>query len=342
VAQALAISGDVSKRIDILRLGLVIGIAILHVPPHVPMADMVPGVFSFIKSLLANAVFRSSVPVLTCISGFILFKSGLDRDVRDLVVKKTRTLLLPLLFWNLPIMALLYAVQAFGVIDYPFRLQVYPFEFFPFVDASLGLTGEPVNYPLWFLRDLFVLALLAPIIGMVLRRAPWIGLVLIGAAFWLDLDGPVLMRNTMMINFYLGGMAAHLGWDLEKLDRYAPVLAIVFLGCCLAIVGFRMTNRSWFSVLAPILVWPASVWLVNTRIGEAMCRAARHSFFLFLTHGPILLVLWLLYTRVLPAAPYVVFYVLAPPIVVTACLGADTLFRRAMPRLHHLVVGGRG
>ena len=70
---------------------MIVGIVILHVPPPIPLVETAPGVFPFIKAYFSHAVFRSTVPVLTCISGFLLFKAGLDSSFLLVFKKKTTT-----------------------------------------------------------------------------------------------------------------------------------------------------------------------------------------------------------------------------------------------------------
>ncbi|MDA1326673.1 MAG: hypothetical protein O3C34_18275 [Proteobacteria bacterium] len=95
-AQKLSLDQNISDRIELLRFMLIFGIVILHVPPYIPLGETADGWFPFIKAFFQHGLFRSTVPVLTCISGFLLFKAYLDQRVRELVVKKTQTLLLPL------------------------------------------------------------------------------------------------------------------------------------------------------------------------------------------------------------------------------------------------------
>ncbi len=68
----------VFDRIAMLRLLMIIGVVVLHTPPYVSVTEIGPGIFDFIKALFQNAAFRATVPVLTVISGYLLFRSGLD------------------------------------------------------------------------------------------------------------------------------------------------------------------------------------------------------------------------------------------------------------------------
>lgn len=41
---------------------------------------------------------------------------------------------------------------------------------------------------------------------------------MVGVIFWFDFDGLLLLRSSMALNFYIGGLFAVYGWDLFWLD----------------------------------------------------------------------------------------------------------------------------
>lgn len=332
---------DIRNRISFLRYLLICGIVILHVPPYEALPDAGDSLFGLIKAFFSHAVFRTSVPVLTAISGYLLFRSGLDRNWGKLVRKKSKSLLWPLFLFNAVLLPVFYFLQWSGASGVELSTTVYPFNGWAWLDALLGLTGPPLNYPLNFLRDLFVLALLAPAFGWFLRNAPWIGLGLLLVIVLNNLDGSLVLRNTMAINFYVGGLAAVAQWDLRKLDRQAPVLAAIFLAICVAVVAFEIEDRKWLAMTAPFIIWPISAVFHDTMIGRWMVRASDTSFFIFLTHSLGLFALWFAYKQFLVALPYPLFWCLAPLVVIGGCrLAYHGLTRWFHPALR-LALGGR-
>ena len=153
---------NISERISLLRYVMILGIVILHIPPNIPLAETGTGVFHFIKAFLVHAVFRSTVPVLTCISGYLLFNSYLYTSISLIFIKKAKRLIVPLFIWNFPIVLLLYVFQSQGVFS-NYSVKLYPFDAVTFFNGIFSITGAPVNFPLFFLRDLFVLSLLSPL-----------------------------------------------------------------------------------------------------------------------------------------------------------------------------------
>ena len=308
---------DVATRIDLLRFLMIFGIVVLHTPQYVNIADVGSGGFDLFKAFFQSAVFRCTVPVLTTISGYLLFKAGLDRDCRKLAGKKIRSLAIPFLTCNGLLAAGVYLIQS--QYKLPITYQLYPFNAGVMLDATLGLTQGPVNYPLHFIRDLFILALLSPLFGMLLRRAAFPGLLLLTVIFWFNFDGYLILRKEMPIMFYIGGMVAVKDWNVRRLDRHARLCFIIFLTLCASIVILKIQNTTYLRLVSPLLVWPATSILSNTPAGKWLARRAKYSFFIFLLHAPLLLASFMVYKQFLPFLPYEIYW-FAAPFVVTGSL----------------------
>lgn len=327
----------IRERIALLRFVMIFGVVVLHTPQYVPIAEIGSGWFDVTKAYFQLAVFRATVPVLTVISGFLLFGAALDQTPARLFHKKARTILLPFLVFNLPLLPLVLAAQLYAGIQ--MSTQLLPYDPMTWLNAAFGLTASPVNYPLNFLRDLLVLIALAPLFGWLLRRFAWPGLVLVTVAFMSNLDGPLLLRDVMAVLFYVGGMAAVRGWNLRMLDRYALPCLLLFLLACAAIVHFRIANTTYLRLAAPFLIWPATVLLASSRTGKWLAGMSKYSFFLFLAHAPVLMLTWVLYQRFGTPAAYPLYWLLAPLLVTGIVIGTYLVLDAAMPRLFRKLIG---
>lgn len=329
----------VSQRIAMLRFLMIFGIVMLHAPPYVPLAEVANTPFDLLKAFFQHAVFRTTVPVLTFISGYLLFRSALDRTPAQLAQKKFRTIVVPFLVFNLGLLAAALTLHhAWGS---QLSNNMIPADGKGWLDAAFGLTEAPINYPLKFLRDLFALMMVAPLLGYLLRRSPWLGLALVTLVYQFDLDRDFVLRNEMWPVFYCGGLAAVRNWNMRALDRHAPLCLALFLGICVCIVWFRLNNTSLLRLLAPVLIWPAASLLVPTAFGRWMARMSKYSFFIFVTHAPLLLVSMLVYTPFAAYVPYPVYWVLAPVLTSTLLVCAFRLLMWTVPSLFSIVVGSR-
>lgn len=329
---------DTAQRIAMLRYLMIVGIVVLHTPPFVPITEIGPTLFDQVKAFFQNAGFRATVPVLTLISGFLLFRTGLDQQWHKLATKKARTILVPFLVFNLGLLAAAYALQRATGITTSYAL--IPFDARTWLDAAFGLTRSPINYPLNFLRDLIVLMLLAPLFGLFLRKAPWLGLAVVALVFLNDVDGLLVLRGLMPVMFYIGGMAAVRRWNLQALDGYAWLCLAAFVLSCMAMLHWRVTNVTYLGLVAPFLIWPAASLLHGSAIGRWLQQQSKYSFFIFIAHAPILLATWMVFQKLGGRVPYVVYWVGAPLLVVALLTVVYRIAAYLMPSAFAFITGG--
>jgi succinoglycan biosynthesis protein ExoH len=319
---------------------MIFGVVVLHTPQYVPITEVGSDWFSLTKAFFQSAMFRTTVPVLTFISGYLVFHAGLDRLPKKLAAKKARSLLLPFLAFNLPLVAAVCLAELFTDVQTNYRLL--PFDASTWLDAAFGLLHSPINYPLNFLRDMIVLMCLAPAMGWLIRRTPALGFMLVSVLFLSNFDGVLVLRDTMPVIFYVGGVAACRKWDLRALDRHALPCALLFLLLCASIVVFRVANTNMLRLVSPLLVWPASALLFDTRFGQWCVRMNKYSFFLFVAHAPVLFATWLLFKRFGQGLPYPVYWALAPLLTTAMIVVVYRCGMRLAPGLLSVMLGGRG
>lgn len=319
---------------------MVIGIIVLHLPKYQPLSE-IESLFEYVKAFFSHGVFRATVPVLTVISGYLVFRANLHVQPKTLLVKKIKSVFVPLFVWNIPFVIAIYLSQKYSLLSHNFSAELYPIQIENWVNALVGLFGSPANYPLNFLRDLFTVSLLAPVFGVLLNRAPYIGIIIVLFVYFFNLDGNFVIRNSMIVSFYIGGLAATQNWDLTVLDKHAKWLFLAFFASCILIVLFKVENKELFRLLAPFMVWPAISLIENKKIYELLYKYSKNSFFTFLAHGPIILILWFLFSKFSDSVPYYVYWMTSPIITVCLCILLATYFKRFFPRVASVVLGGR-
>lgn len=313
----MELNREVSQRMNMLRFLMIFGVVILHTPPHLPVGILPITLFDYFKAFFQGAVFRTTVPILTFISAYLVFSSGLDRTPLKLYRKKWYSLVVPFIVFNLGFLALVWILQRYLGIQ--IMRDMLDADWHGWMDAAFGLTHEPINYPLHFLRNLVVLVLFAPLLGKLLRRAPFIGLVIVFCIGHFNLEGDLLLRDNMLILFYLGGLAALLPVNMLALDKYRVPALILFCVACMAIVVLRITNLDYLVYASPFLIWPAASLLGNTRLGTWMTRMSSYSFFIFLAHAPVLALAWHVFHPYRKVVPPLLF-MLGTPVLVVAFL----------------------
>ena len=331
-----------SVRINLLRTVLIFGIVVVHIPPAMVEAPPHSDVFGMVKYSFSRALFRAAVPVLTVISGYLLFLRPERLAYRSVAIQKSQRLLWPFLLWNIPFVALLYVIQSRGMLAHDFRFQLYPADLSVLLDAAFAWREGPLNYPLNFLRDLFVLMLAYPLFLWLARIAGWWALPAVWLFFVLNLDGPIINRALMPACFYLGALLAMRKVDLQRLDRFWPVAIVLLIAASVAVAWFDIRNLTYFKTLAVPLIWIAAAPLAATRPGEWLAGLAGYSFFVFLTHGFAVLALWLVWSHVAPPGAYAIFWVLAPFVVFAGAAMGFALLRTLFPLFADVLIGKFG
>lgn len=330
---------SVSQRIALLRFLMIFGIVLLHTPPYVPIAEVSNNLFDLFKAFFQHAVFRTTVPVLTCISGYLLFRSALDQEPAKLANKKFRTIVVPFLVFNLGLLAVALLLQyGLGV---TLSADMLPNDRKGWLDAAFGLTGSPINYPLNFLRDLVALMIAAPLLGWLLRNQPFVGLGIVAMIYQFNLDGSFLLRDVMWPVFYIGGLAAVRGWNLRALDRYAPLCLALFVALCAYVIAFRVANTNTLRLVAPVLIWPTAALLLPTAFCRWLGRMSKYSFFIFVAHAPVLLATSIVYKSFAAHVPYPLYWVLGPVLTTALLVLIHKLAMRTIPGVFSPMIGAK-
>src|SRR3546814_3678249 len=135
------------------------------------------------------------------ISGWLVSGSSSHRTYGAFIGGKTRTILLPMLLWNLLALLIISGGAYAGFLKAPM-----PASFQEAFNQLLCLTApNETNVQMAFLRDLFVCMMLAPL----LVRLPGRRLILLAAmtAVWtiFGLLVPLLLRPAILL-FFIGGI----------------------------------------------------------------------------------------------------------------------------------------
>jgi len=126
-----------------------------------------------------TTISRLATPSFLLISGLIFCKDGKvshDQYCRK-VKSRCRTLLVPYLAWNFLAVLLLCAPSAIKYFFFlPESYTYTPLTLSGLVKWMVGWPVYPADGPLWFVRDLFVLIAMVPILNFIPQRARMIGL----------------------------------------------------------------------------------------------------------------------------------------------------------------------
>ncbi|OCJ15115.1 succinoglycan biosynthesis protein exoh [Rhizobium sp. AC44/96] len=348
------VDANVSSRINLMRIVLISGIVFVHIPFDAANSAFngTYGIFDWFRVFLTEALFRVGVPCLSAISGYLLFRSGLESfSYLKTVRTKSQTVLLPFLLWNSAFFLAIVVALGFGLgngyVPDPWHATARD------LMTQLFATEDfPVNVPLYFLRDLFVCILLSPLLAWLIRRVPLLTLsVLLVLALVPELSLYIVLKRSILFSFSLGIYIGLYKIDLKALDRYAPVgVALLLASSALLATIIYLTGpsmpdwvqlfRNTLAIVGALGFWLLSALLIKTQIGQRLSKTGSLSFWIFCAHYPLLLFLWIVWGKG-GVSVYPLFFLGSLALLFPVLAVSNNLCRTIAPRLYATLTGGR-
>lgn len=346
-------NANVSSRINLMRIVLISGIVFVHVPYDPVNSPFLGtnGLIDWLRVFLGDSLFRVGVPCLSAISGYLLFRRGLESFSYGRTMRtKALTVLVPFLLWNGAFLALVFLAQknAIGFGYLPDVVNATPREM-----ASMAFAIEtwPINLPLYFLRDLLLCLLLSPVLAVLVYRYPRTTLLALFAYTVLPLPNGILLKKSILFGFSVGIAVALHRIDVKVVDRHAGVIVLAVLSAALLLsVALDLTGPEfplWLDVLRAMTAltgivgsWALSALLIRTPLGVRLAAGGGLSFWIFCGHYPLLVAFWMVWNR-LEIDHYVLFYFAAPLLALAILVPSHAFVQRKFPVLHALLTGSR-
>jgi succinoglycan biosynthesis protein ExoH len=337
-----------------MRILLISGIVFVHVPydPQTSPFLGANGFIDWVRVFLGDSLFRVGVPCLSAISGYLMFRRGLDAlDYGKTIRSKARTVLLPFLIWNLAFLALVLLAQKSGVgFGYlPDAIDASPREL---ATLAFAIEDLPINVPLYFLRDLLLCILLAPVLGILIKRYPLTILAIFFAYAVLPIPSGIFLKKSILFGFSFGIYASLHQIDIRALDRHAVVISALFLAVAVMLAtalywtgpNYPVWIDMWRSLTAICGIigsWAISAILIRSRLGQRLSRSEGLSFWIFCAHYPLLIAFWMIWNRAAHPGLYPLFYFSTPVLALLILVVSHNVAKRLTPKLHAVLTGSR-
>lgn len=253
-----------SLTIDFLRFPLIMMVVFIHMSPKtINLIDAKysllsgHGIYNIIKILFSHTITSIAVPTFFLISGFLFFSNFQDwswKGYQKKIGSRIKTLLIPYILWNLIPFLLIVGKcligdisngnPTTGTLDFFYNnIGRIFYVFHEWESSSTDWLGNhlystaPLNVPLWFVRDLFVISLLTPIIYLAVTKINiWLILALFFAyisKIWTQIPG---LDIESIFYFTVGAFFAINKINfVEFADKYKyyllPTSAILLVAC---------------------------------------------------------------------------------------------------------------
>ena len=166
---------------------------------------------------IEKGIGQFAVPLFFIISGFLFFRTAdTINDVKQKIIKRIDTLLIPYLIWNLIYYAL-----------YMLRNPGTGLDVAQILDAAFNYTYNPA---FWFINQLILLIIISPILFHILKQKKYVIIfcVLISACIIFELDIPYINEDAI-VYYFAGGIFAKLynNNKVSFIDRKSIVFTLM-------------------------------------------------------------------------------------------------------------------
>lgn len=349
----LRITEEESRRISILKVWLTVMVVFIHMENEISTGTAVslPAWLDTLEFVISRVVSRCAIPAFFFLSAYLLYRKPFRwmQNIR----KKARSLLVPYLILNTFWILVFFAGQHISSLSPYFSREETMVGSWSFVDWIGAYFGSPSNdwcpllYPLWFLRNLFILNLLAPVFEGFVRKTWWWSL-LVFLPVWILPE-----NNNLALSFCFWGVGCCFAVrkvSLSYLDRYrkwaviypALILLVCLLWKDLGQTGPRIIYH--ICLIAGMFFW----YTCGTKIREGKARKAllfvsRYSFCVYLFHEMCLTILRKVFAKMMPqtGAAALIQYFGPAVIVLAGCILLSWLLDRYMPLIYRVISGNR-
>jgi hypothetical protein len=352
----MEITPEISARIKLLRLPLIIGIVTLHSTINaVGYAD------KFFQNCISGTWGGSAVPFLFVISGFLFFRN-FNLSLNSYLEKlKSRfwTLLVPYLFWNLALLAMVIIIlnipATSSFIQGHYKDYIKDYSFANFIDCLIGYRNSyPIAFHFWYVRDLIAMVILSPVFLLVARKIPYLGLALFAAPWLLKLQlGFITIQWLGPLFFYLGCLIAVQKLDLTWLNRRKNLIIGIYLAMAVVLAIMQTSEIKTFPqhlfecctrVVGTMAIWCASD-LITGNLQKVCLNLSGFAFFVYAAHEPTVTVLKEVFDKLSKnpnSITVMVHYLLILTIATLLTLAAGSLLQRSTPKFFQVITGARG
>ena len=346
-----------SDTITWVRFPLIWMVVLLHtiISPQTYNGEVVlkPGdfpIFDWFQYFSQRQIGDIAVPSFMLISGYLFFRGGLMTIgiYKEKLKSRVHTLLIPYLIWNL--LFLFYIFVCYWIVpslmssmgDY-----VRNFTFISLLDSFFS----PVLAPMWFIRDLIFLNLLAYAIYCIFKRIGFFFIICLMCLFLFKICYSIpLIGVRSLFPFCLGAYLSiskqSFFYSLIKRWYWIPFMYIVLLliDTYRFIYGEEIVIVHQLLLLIGVLLFLMGVYVMIRRgMLSPNKQLANTSFFVFAFHMFFINILNKFWPVVLSVNTFtsILVQVLIPTITCGICVSLFYLFRWLMPSLSAILVGGR-
>lgn len=295
-----------SQTIDFLRLLFCIAIVFLHAYTSTMQVVSLSENKPFYESITYIFAFQwgeLGVPAFFLVAGYLFFRNtSLDfTDYKRKIGSRFHSLVIPYLFWNFLFIVLFFIAEQIPTLSQFFtgaNKRISDYSWLDFIRAFWdrgdwnGGNGTPFDWPLWFMRNLFCLCLISPVLKAFISYCKFPGIILLFVVWYLSPGLGFLFSSILF--FSLGGYIS-----IEKKDLIVPdkkfLYGLLIIYPILFILDFFMRGLPYHLtihrtalVVGIFFFFYLTAWCVEKGWVKSRAYYGQLSVFIYVIHNPIL------------------------------------------------------
>ncbi|MBA2482562.1 MAG: acyltransferase [Planctomycetes bacterium] len=347
----MAISAYTSDKIKILGLILTVFVVFHHAHNLQFATSEIHAGVRYTESFFHYGLRGFAVPFFFIASAYFLCaRSGFLRAYPGEVRKRVSSLLVPFVVWSAGWLLVMMALQSVPALGGSFGRETISFA--DPVGIVRLLTLDPIPHPLWYMRDLFLLAILSPlIVALLSTRTGAVAYVAGSLALWYSV--PSIQQREVQDLFFFG-VGAWLAIHQPKIPAVPLGAKLFLLAGSLGLIGYHcwwVENKqveTQFLLNTGVLLGLPALWLLYDDVAEYLhtprtVRASEYALFIYMAHEPTLSLVRKAMIMVTGggSAALAVVWIASGTLIIAGAVATAWLLRTYAGPVYGVLTGGR-
>lgn len=315
---------------------------------------------SFFEMLVVNDLLRFRIPLLMLMSGYLMARSSCNSQL-CLIKSRIKSLVIPFFFISVLSILLVFVLEEVFFFKSSIALWVTRVDQLGFKGLMYRIFVNPFAYQLWYIKFIFLLAVLFPVLKFLNNKIPLIFLTVLFFLWVFTEHSNLFIHARFSFFFVLGMLVYEKNVDILQQPKWFSttwfITLFIFLGIVKTYLSFKglelmgeqaaLVTRMLFdaNILVGILLFWFGIdtWVIKFENFKWYERATKYGFFIYAFHAPIINLMnspSLEMTKSLVGNRLIVFLIL-PVVVIIFCVLLHELIKRGSPGFFQLLTGAR-
>lgn len=307
-------------------------------------------IYTLLSELISHHIAKIPVSFFFIISGYFFYYNITNIKLdhyKEKLNKRIKNLILPYLAWNTIMLIAILFVKCIKE-----NYFSYPTEQFT-INIDYIFWEGPINYPLWYLRDLIVIIIVSPILFYFLKYTNYLGLICI-YIIYLFYHSVIFPGLSMKSIFYFSVGIYLATRQIDFLAVTSKSKSLIYIISTILLLYCVLSNDSPYRELYSRLFLPLGVMsMVNIftslykyeKVRHILLKLSSSTFFIYAIHE-IFIINWIKgfiyrYEILSTGIGKIITYFIGPILCVAICLLLFQLMLEYFPKTLYILTGQR-